>query len=140
MPITTISTLTLKVGDILDAHCQSTRGAVVDASTSTVAETFCGKVTSVSPAWNLEIGLYQDWSEDTDSLCQALHASYMDSIKSPPGPLADFEFEEEIGGVFRSGTARMTGDVAFGGDAGGPLQADVVAAINGVPDEAALTP
>lgn len=140
MPITTITTLTLRVGDIMEAHCQMTRAAVVDNSTQTEVETFCGKSVAISPAWNLELSLYQDWSTDPESVCQALHLSYMDAIKSPPGPLANFEFEEEIAGLFRSGTARLNNDVTFGGDSGGALATDVVAAIDGIPDEVALTP
>jgi len=117
MAITTIKKLTLEL-DGSQVECQLTRAALVDEPDTEELTTFCGTESSSIANYNLELAGFADWS-DAEGVFQLVHDAY---IADPTG---EIEFVLEVGGKTRSGTARPTADVPFGGDAGAALTGDI---------------
>lgn len=120
----TIKTLELTlddapVGGPINVECQLTRAALVDEPDTEELTTFCGTETSSIPNYNLELGGFQDYGQ-AQSVFDMVHAAYVSD------PIGEIGFVLTVGSKTRTGTAKPTGDVPFGGDAGAALTGDIV--------------
>lgn len=134
---TLLKTLKLQLGDGPTAaqfECQLSRAEVTDEPSTEEVETFCGTETFSSYAYKLNLAGFQDWT-DVAGVCEIIHDAYT------ADPVGELDFEVALGepaAAWRSGKAKPTRDVPFGGTAGSPLSFEQVLDIVGVPDETAL--
>jgi len=131
---TLIKTVTLRLGTD-QYECQLTTAEVTDNPTTTDFESFCGKETFSSFAYQLHLAGAQDWT-DVNGLCDIIHDAYVSD------PVAEIDYEVALGepaSKWRSGQCKPTSDIAFGGAAGAPLTFDVTLDCTDRPDEVALT-
>lgn len=131
MAINTIKTLELTL-DGASVECQLTRAALVDEPDTEELSTFCGTETSAIPNYNLELGGFADWN-DADGLFNLIHTAYV------ADPIAEIDFVLTVGTKTRTGTAKPTSDVPFGGDSGAALTGDVVLDVIGKPVDGTAT-
>jgi hypothetical protein len=138
---TLLRKLTLRLGDA-QYECQLNIAEVTDEPTTEEFTSFCGTETFATSAYKLHLAGAQDWS-DVDSLCDLIHDAYVTE------PVAELDFEVALGGNpdatppvphthFRSGKAKPTQDVPFGGTAGSPLTFDQTLDVIGQPAETPL--
>lgn len=132
MSVNTIKTLTLTL-DTDQVECQLTRAALVDEPDTEELTTFCGTESSSLPNYNLELAGFQDYGA-AQSVFDMVHTAYITD------PIAEIDFVLTVGGKTRTGTAKPTGDVPFGGDAGAALTGDIVLDVIGKPTDGAVTP
>lgn len=132
---TLLKTLKLQLGTD-QFECQLSRAEVTDEPQTETVETFCGVEEFGTAAYKLNLSGFQDWT-DVDGICDIIHAAYI------ADPVAELDFEVALGSpasAWRSGKAKPTADIAFGGTAGSPLTFEQVLSIIGTPAETALTP
>jgi hypothetical protein len=91
-------------------------------------ETFCGTDTFATPNYKLNLGGFQDWGTVT-GVCEIVHDSYT------ADPVTPINFVLQVGTATRTGTAKPTQDVPFGGDAGSALKFELTLAVEGSPTE-----
>jgi hypothetical protein len=130
---TLLKKLTLRLGAD-QFECQLSRAEVTDEPSTSEAVTFCGTETFSTSAYKLNLAGFQDWS-DVDGICGMIHDAYKSD------PVSEIDFEVALGepaSAWRSGSAKPTADIAFGGTAGDPLAFEQVLDIVGTPDETAL--
>ena len=127
-----IKTVTLSL-DGTDVECQLSKMEIVDEPTTEEVETFCGKDVFATPAYKLNLGGFQDWGA-ASSVMDMLHTAYTSD------PVAEIDFVAQVGTKTRTGTAKPTQDVPFGGEAGSALRFDVSLAVVGVPTDGTATP
>lgn len=132
MAINTIKTLELTL-DTESVECQLTRAALVDEPDTEELTTFCGTETSAIPNYNLELAGFQDYGQ-AQSVFDMIHAAYV------ADPIAEIDFVLTVGGSTRTGTARPSADVPYGGDAGAALTGDIVLDVIGKPVDGTVTP
>jgi len=132
MAINTIKTLELSL-DGEQVECQLTRAALIDEPDTEELTTFCGTESSSIANYNLELAGFQDYGQ-AESVFDMVHAAYVAS------PTAELDFVISVGSKTRTGTAKPTGDVPFGGDAGEALQGDIVLDVIGKPVDGTATP
>lgn len=133
MPVKTIKTLTLTL-DTTSVECQLTRAALIDSPSTEELTTFCGVESSSVPNYNLELAGFQDYGQ-AQSLFDMVHAAYV------ADPISELDWVLTVGGKTRTGTAKPTADVPFGGDAGaGALTGDIVLDVIGIPTDGVATP
>ena len=125
---TLIKTLTLSL-DAVSVECNLDQAELVDEPTTEEVNTFCGTETFATPNYKLNLGGFQDWGA-VDAVCDIIHTAYTTD------PIASIAFSITVGTKTRSGTAKPTQDVPFGGTAGSPLKFSVVLNVEGVPTEA----
>jgi hypothetical protein len=130
--INTIKTLELTL-DTESVECQLTRAALVDEPDTEELTTFCGTETSAIPNYNLELAGFQDYGQ-AQSVFDMIHAAYV------ADPIAEIDFVLTVGGSTRTGTARPSADVPYGGDAGAALTGDIVLDVIGKPVDGTVTP
>ena len=126
-----MATLLKTVKLSLDANtveCQLSKAELVDEPTTEEVETFCGKETFASPAYKLNLGGFQDWG-DVTGVTEIVHAAYT------ADPVAEIDFILQVGSATRTGTAKPTSDVPFGGEAGSALKFEQTLNVVGVPVE-----
>lgn len=132
---TLLKHLTLRLG-ANQYECQLTTAEVTDEPTTEEFQSFCGTETFASPAYKLHLAGAQDWT-DVDGICEIIHDAYTTE------PVAEIDFEVALGepaSSWRSGQAKPTSDVPFGGAAGSPLTFDQTLDVIGTPAETALAP
>ena len=117
MAINTIKTVELTLG-ATSVECQLTRAALVDEPETEDLTTFCGTESSSIPNYSLELAGFQDYGQ-AQSVFDLVHAAYISD------PVDDIAFVLTVGTKTRSGNAKPTADVPFGGDAGSALQGDI---------------
>lgn len=117
MAANTIKTLELTL-DTTSVECQLTRAALVDNPDTEDLTTFCGTETSSIANYDLELSGFQDYGT-AESVFDMIHEAYT------ADPIAEIDFVLTVGGKTRTGTAKPTGDVPFGGDAGAALTGDI---------------
>jgi len=132
MAIATIKKLSLEL-DGQQVECQLTRAALVDEPDTEELTTFCGTESSSIANYNLELAGFADWAE-AESVFQMVHDAY---IADPTG---EIDFVLEVGGKTRTGTAKPTQDVPFGGDAGAALTGDITLDVVGDVTDGTATP
>lgn len=139
MGATLIKTLKLKLNDA-QYECQLNTAEVTDEPDVETVETFCGPEDFPTANYKLHLAGFQDWV-DVDGVCDIIHDAYIaDPVILP------IDFEVMMGdpaatpstAKYRSGQAKPTSDMTFGGQAGSPLTFDVTLDIDGVPDETPL--
>lgn len=109
-------------------ECQLSQAELVDEPTSEEIETFCGKETSSTPFYKLNLGGFQDWG-DVNGMCGVIHTAYKTN------PIAALDFVLQAGTHTRTGTCKPTKDVPFGGDAGSPLKFSITLDVVGTPTD-----
>jgi hypothetical protein len=114
--------------DTNSVECQLSKMELVDEPTTEEVETFCGKETFATPNYRLNLGGFQDWAT-VDGVCEIIHTAYTSD------PIADINFVATVGTSTRTGTAKPTADVPFGGEAGSALKFEQTLNVNGVPTE-----
>jgi hypothetical protein len=122
-----IKTLTLTL-DANTVECQLSRAELVDEPTTEDIQTFCGTETFATPNYKLNLGGFQDWGTAT-GVCEIIHDAYV------ADPTAEIDFVLTVGTATRTGTAKPTQDVPFGGSAGSALTVDVSLDVVGTPAE-----
>jgi len=132
MAVNTIKTLELTL-DGEQVECQLTRAALIDEPDTEELTTFCGTETSSISNYNLELAGFADWNEAT-GVYNLIHDAYVSN------PIAEIDFVITVGTKTRTGTAKPTADVPFGGDAGAALQGDIVLDVIGKPVDGTATP
>lgn len=132
MSVNTIKTLTLKL-DATSVECQLTRAAIIDNPETETLTTFCGSEDSAIPKYDLELAGFQDYGQ-AQAVCDLLHAAYI------ADPIAEVDYILTVGGKTRTGTAKPTSDVPFGGDAGAALTFDHTLSVVGKPVDGTVTP
>ena len=124
---TLLKTLTLSL-DANSVECQLSKAELVDEPTTEDVETFCGKDTFATPNYRLNLGGFQDWGTIT-GVCEIVHDSYTTD------PIAPIDFIIQVGTATRTGTAKPTQDVPFGGEAGSALKFELTLNVEGAPTE-----
>jgi len=124
---TLLKTLKLKL-DTNAVECQLSKAELVDEPTTEEVETFCGKETFATPNYRLNLGGFQDWG-DVTGVTEIIHAAYT------ADPVAEIDFVLQVGTKTRTGTAKPTADVPFGGEAGSALKFEQTLNVTGVPVE-----
>ena len=132
MAIATIKKLSLEL-DGQQVECQLTRAALVDEPDTEELTTFCGTESSSIANYNLELAGFADWAE-AESVFQMVHDAYV------ADPTGEIDFVLEVGGKTRTGTAKPTQDVPFGGDAGAALTGDITLDVVGDVTDGTATP
>lgn len=132
---TLIKTLTLRLGDE-QYECQLNTAEVVDNPTTEDIETFCGKETFATAAYQLHVAGFQDWVDAT-SICELIDDAYR------ADPTSELDYEIALGPVgatqkFRSGQCKPINAPAFGGTAGSALTMDITMDCTDVPAKTAL--
>jgi hypothetical protein len=130
---TLIKTLKLQLGTD-QFECQLNTAEVTDEPSTEEVQTFCSTETFATPSYKLHLAGFQDWT-DVDGVCEIIHDAYTSD------PTAEIDFEVALGepaSKWRSGSAKPTSDMAFGGGAGSPLTFDVTLDVVGTPAETAL--
>lgn len=122
---TLIKTLTLTL-DTASVRAQLNQAELVDTPTTEEVVTFEGTDTFATPSYKLNLGGFQDWGT-VSAVCDIIHDAYQTD------PVAEIDFVLTVGTATRTGTAKPTQDVAFGGNAGSPLQFTVTLDVVGVP-------
>ena len=133
MTVNTIKTLTLTLDANTQVECQLTRAALVDNPTTETITTFCGAEDSAIAKYDLELGGFQDYGAVT-AVCDLLHTAYVTD------PIAEVDFVLTVGTKTRTGTAKPTADVPFGGDAGAALTFETTLSVVGQPVDGVVTP
>ena len=124
---TLLKTLKLSL-DTNSVECQLSKAELVDEPTTEEVETFCGKETFASPNYRLNLGGFQDWG-DVTGVTEIIHNAYT------ADPVAEIDFILQVGTATRTGTAKPTADVPFGGEAGSALKFEQTLNVVGVPAE-----
>jgi hypothetical protein len=124
---TLLKTLTLTL-DANSVECQLSKAELVDEPTTEDVETFCGKETFATPNYRLNLGGFQDWGAVT-GVTEIIHAAYV------ADPVAEIDFVLTVGTATRTGTAKPTQDVPFGGEAGSALKFEQTLNVVGSPAE-----
>jgi hypothetical protein len=130
--VNTIKTLTLTL-ETDSVECQLTRAALIDDPETEDITTFCGTESSSIANYNLELSGFQDYGQVT-SLFDMIHTAYVTD------PIAELDFVLTVGGKTRTGKAKPTQDVPFGGDAGSALTGDVTLDVIGLPVDGNVVP
>jgi hypothetical protein len=124
---TLLKTLTLSL-DTNSVECQLSKAELVDEPTTEDVETFCGKETFATPNYRLNLGGFQDWGSVT-GVTEIIHTAYT------ADPVAEIDFILTVGTATRTGTAKPTADVPFGGEAGSALKFEQTLNVVGTPVE-----
>jgi hypothetical protein len=124
---TLLKTLTLEL-NTQSVECQLSTAELVDEPTTEEVVTFCGTETFASPAYKLNLGGFQDWG-DVTGVTEIIHDSYR------ADPVTPINFTLQVGSATRSGTAKPTQDVPFGGQAGSALAFELTLDVVGTPTE-----
>jgi hypothetical protein len=124
---TLLKTLTLKL-DANSVECQLSRAELTDEPTTEEIETFCGTETFATPNYKLVLGGFQDWG-DVTGVTEIIHDAYT------ADPTAEIDFILTVGSATRTGTAKPTSDVPFGGEAGSALKFEQTLSVIGTPAE-----
>jgi len=124
---TLLKTLTLEL-NTTQLECQLSKAELVDDPTTEDVETFCGTETFATPNYKLNLGGFQDWGTVT-GVCEIVHDSYT------ADPVTPINFVLQVGTATRTGTAKPTQDVPFGGDAGSALKFELTLNVVGQPTE-----
>jgi len=124
---TLLKTLTLKL-DANSVECQLSKAELVDEPTTEEVETFCGTETFATPNYKLNLGGFQDWGTVT-GVTEIIHDSYT------ADPVSPIDFVLQVGTATRTGTAKPTQDVPFGGEAGSALKFELTLNVEGKPTE-----
>ena len=124
---TLLKTLTLKL-DANSVECQLSKAELVDEPTTEEVETFCGTETFATPNYKLNLGGFQDWG-DVTGVTEIIHDAYT------ADPTAEIDFILTVGSATRTGTAKPTADVPFGGEAGSALKFEQTLSVIGKPVE-----
>jgi len=124
---TLLKTLTLTL-DANSVECQLSKAELVDEPTTEEVQTFCGTDTFATPAYKLNLGGFQDWG-DVTGVTEIVHAAYV------ADPVAEIDFVLTVGTATRTGTAKPTADVPFGGEAGSALKFEQTLNVVGTPVE-----
>lgn len=132
MAVNTIKTLELTL-DTTSVECQLTRAALIDNPDTEDLTTFCGTESSSIPNYDLELSGFQDYGQ-AQSVFDMVHEAYT------ADPVAEIDFVLTVGGKTRTGTAKPTGDVPFGGDAGAALTGDITLDVIGTPTDGNAAP
>ena len=127
-----IKTLTLTL-ETTEVHCQLSRATLTDNPTTEEVQTFCGNEVYATPNYVLSLGGFQDWGS-VNAVCDIIHTAYV------ADPVAEIDWVLEVGTKSRSGTAKPTKDVDFGGDAGSALKWETELTVVGTPTEGTVTP
>lgn len=129
---TLIKTVKLSL-DTTDVECQLSKAELVDEPTTEEVLTFCGAETFAAPAYKLNLGGFADWGA-AESVMEMLHAAYI------ADPVGEIDFVLQVGSATRTGVAKPTQDVPFGGEAGSALKFDVTLNVVGTPVDGTATP
>ena len=129
---TLIKTLSLSL-DGTDVECQLSRAELTDEPSTEDVDTFCGKDTFATPNYVLSVGGFQDYGA-VGAVCDLLHTAYVTD------PIAEIAFVLQVGTKTRSGVAKPTKDVPFGGEAGASLKFETTLNVVGKPAEGTATP
>jgi len=124
---TLLKTLTLEL-NTQAVECQLSKAELVDEPTTEDVETFCGTETFATPNYKLNLGGFQDWGTVT-GVTEIVHDSYT------ADPVTPINFVLQVGSATRSGTAKPTQDVPFGGEAGSALKFELTLNVVGAPTE-----
>src|SRR6188768_72908 len=124
---TLLKTLTLEL-NTQSVECQLSKAELVDEPTTEDVETFCGTDTFATPNYKLNLGGFQDWGTVT-GVTEIIHDSYV------ADPVTPINFILTVGSATRTGTAKPTADVPFGGDAGSALKFELTLNVEGTPTE-----
>ena len=119
--------------DATDVECQLSKAELVDEPTTEEVETFCGKDVFATPAYKLNLGGFQDYGA-AESVMDLLHTAYV------ADPVSEIDFVLQVGSKTRTGVAKPTQDVPFGGEAGSALKFDVALSVVGTPVDGTATP
>lgn len=127
-----IKTLTLSL-DTNSVECQLSQATLVDEPETEEISTFCGKETFATPAYKLNLAGFSDWT-DVEGVCTILHEAYK------ADPTAEVDFVLSLGKApgavaTRTGVAKPTKDVDFGGESGSAMKFEVTLDVVGVPTE-----
>lgn len=129
---TLIKTVTLTI-DTNEVQAQLNQAELVDQPNTEEAVTFAGTDTFATAAYKLNLGGFQDWGT-VDAVCDVIHEAYQED------PVGEIAFVLTVGTKTRSGTCKPTQDIAFGGNAGSPLQFSVTLDVVGTPTDGTVTP
>jgi hypothetical protein len=124
---TLIKTLTLQL-ETNQLECQLSQASLTDTPTTEEVVTFCGTEVFATPNYKLNLGGFADWGT-VNGVCQIIHAAYQ------ADPVTPIDFVLQVGNQTRTGTAKPTQDVDFGGDAGAAMKFSVVLDVEGTPTE-----
>ena len=124
---TLLKTLTLTL-DANSVECQLSKAELVDEPSTETVETFCGQEEFATPNYRLNLGGFQDWGTVT-GVTEIVHAAYT------ADPIAEIDFVLTVGTATRTGTAKPTSDVPFGGEAGSALKFEQTLNVVGIPVE-----
>ena len=127
-----IKTLTLSL-DGTDVECQLSIAELTDEPTTETVTTFCGEDEFATPNYKLRIGGFQDWGQ-AGAVTDILHTAYV------ADPVAEIDFVLTVGTKTRTGVAKPTQDVPFGGEAGSALKFEQTLSVVGKPVEGTVTP
>ena len=141
MALNYLKTLTLTL-DADEVQCQLT-SAQITSDSSEGAETlttFCGSedVPGIGK-YTLHLAGFQDWGA-VDAVTDILHTAYVNGQDSSGTTSDEIDFVLTVGGQTRTGSARPTEDVPFGGDAGAAMTFEADLACIGVPTDGVVTP
>lgn len=127
-------TLTLKqgAGTALHYECQLSKAELVDEPTTEEVSTFCGQDVFASPNYKLNLDGFADWG-DVDGVCEIIHAAYRTD------PVSEIDFVLTVGTATRTGKAKPTQDLPFGGEAGSALKFSTSLQVVGIPTEGTVT-
>lgn len=124
---TLLKTLTLSL-NTNSVECQLSKAELVDEPTTEEVLTFCGSEEFATPNYKLNLGGFQDWGTIT-GVTEIIHDAYTSD------PTAEIDFVLQVGTATRTGTAKPTADVPFGGEAGSPLKFEQTLSVIGTPTE-----
>lgn len=141
MALNYLKTLTLEL-ETDSVECQLT-SAQITSDSSEGAETlttFCGSedVPGIGK-YTLHLAGFQDWGA-VNAVTEILHQAYVNGQDSDSGTSDLIDYVLTVGGQTRTGQARPTEDVPFGGDAGAAMTFEADLACVGVPTDGVVTP
>lgn len=130
-----LKTLTLEL-DGTAVECQLTTALLTsETEGAETLTTFCGAEDVPGVAkYTLTIGGYSDW-QSAQSVCDIVHQAFVNGQDIDPGTSDVIDFVLETGGKTRTGQARPTTDMPFGGDAGAAMTFTIDLSVIGTPTD-----
>lgn len=141
MAVNYLKTLELSL-ETTEVQCQLTTAQITSDSSegAETLTTFCGSedVPGIGK-YTLHVAGFQDW-EDAASVADIIHTAYLNG-QDASGTTSDvIDYVLTVGTATRTGQARPTEDVPFGGDAGAAFTFEADLACVGVPTDGVVTP